>query len=134
MATGASDGLENASGHGALARIDHFELQSDLGDGTYLARDIVSGRDVVVSASAGPNARPHDVRVADYCDLKVKKRLAVFPGGILQDEERSFREKFIREQVKRAKIVVADEFRHLVPPDEQDKGANESTSVSEDGE
>lgn len=72
-----------APDHGALARIDHFELKSDLGDGTYLARDLASGRDVVVSASAGPNARLHDVRVADYWDLTVKKRLAVFPGGIL---------------------------------------------------
>ena len=66
-----------------LARIDHFEILSDSGDGTYLARDIASGRDVVVSANAGPNAKPHNVLVADYKDSTVKRRLAVFPGGVL---------------------------------------------------
>ena len=66
-----------------LARIDQFELFCDLGNGTYEAQDIASGKTVVVSASAGPNARPHNVFVAVYTDLTIKRQLAVFPGGVL---------------------------------------------------
>ena len=75
--------MPESAQHNLLARIDHFELLHDLGGGTYNARDVASGRTVVVSANAGPNAKPHNVLVADYKDSTVKRRLAVFPGGVL---------------------------------------------------